>query len=67
VKEGVGRCEGHAIIAADVSGQATLLEKSLKGGESIVFAGGGESFAAQQITAGVIGDGQRIAVLPVAE
>src|SRR5438552_17912181 len=62
VEQSVGGCEGHAIIAADVSGQATFLEKPLKCGEREVFAGGGESFAAQQVTTGVIGDGERVAV-----
>jgi hypothetical protein len=67
VEQSVGGCEGHAIIAADVSGQAAFLEKPLKCGEGEVFTGGGESFAAQQVTTGVIGDGERVAVLAVAQ
>jgi hypothetical protein len=59
--------EGHAVIAADVGRQAAFLKKPLKYGESIVFAGGGESLASQEKTAGVIRDRQRIAVLTIAE
>src|SRR5207245_2242953 len=54
-------------FAADVRRQAALLEKPLKRGKDVVFAGGGESFAGQQITAGMIGNGQRIAVLTIAQ
>ena len=59
--------ERHTVIAADVGGQATLLEKPLPYGKSVVFAGGGKSFAAQQITAGMIGDRQRITILTIAQ
>ena len=67
VEQGMGGSEGHAVIAADVGRQAAFLKKPLKYGESIVFASGGKSLASQQKTAGVIGDGQRIAVLTIAE
>ena len=49
VEQGVGRSEGNAVIAANVIGKATLLEKPFKHGKSIVFAGRGKSFATQQI------------------
>src|SRR5208283_6179544 len=50
MKQGVGGREGHAIIAADVGGQATLLEKSLKHGKGILFPGGRKSFAGEKKT-----------------
>ena len=59
--------KGHAVVAADVGGQATLLEKPLKHGESVVFSGGRKRFAGEQKTAGMIGDGQRITVLAIAQ
>ena len=49
LEQGVGRSEGNAVIAADVRRQAALLEKPLKHGKGVVFAGGGESFATQQV------------------
>jgi hypothetical protein len=35
-------------VAADIGREAALLEKPLEGSESIVFTGGGESFAASK-------------------
>ena len=67
VKQGMGGSKRNAVIAADVGGQSTLPEKPFQRGKSIVFAGRGESFAAQQISAGVIGDLERVTVLVVAE
>ena len=58
MKQSVSGSEGHAVVAADVGGQAALLKPPLKHSKSVVFAGGRESFAAQQITAGMIGDGE---------
>jgi hypothetical protein len=60
VKQGMSGSKRNTVIAADVGGQSTVVEKPLKHGKSIVFAGRGESFAAQQISAGVIGDGERV-------
>src|SRR6266480_662863 len=67
VEQGMRGSEGHAVIAADVGGQAALLKKPLKHSKSVVFAGRRESFAGKQKTAGVIGDGQRVAVVMIAE
>lgn len=50
-----------------LAAQSALLKQPLKHSKSVVFAGGGESFAAQQIAAGVISDGERITVLAIAE
>jgi hypothetical protein len=59
--------EGHAVISADVGGQAALLKKPLKYSKSVIFPGRGKGFASEEITAGVVGDGQRIAVMMVAQ
>ena len=65
IKQGVGGREGHAVIAADVRRQATILKKPLKHGESAVFFGGRERLAGQQIPAGMIGDRQWVAVFTI--
>ena len=57
--------ERHAVIAADVGRPAAFFKEPLKYGKGQVFAGGGKRLASQQITAGMIGDGQRVAVLMV--
>src|SRR5258708_22540735 len=67
VEQGVCGSEGDAVIAADVGGQATLLKKPLKQSKSKGFLGGGKSFAGQQISAGMIGDGQRGAGLTITQ
>ena len=67
VEQSVGGSEGHAVVAADVGGQAALLKKPLKHSKSVIFSGGRKRFAGEQITAGVIGDRQRIAVLLIAQ
>ena len=59
--------EGHAVVAADVGGQAALFKKPLKHSESVIFFGGRERFAVQQVPAGVVGDRERIAVLTITE
>jgi len=65
VEQGVGGSERNTVIAADVGRQATFLKKPLKHSKSKVFLRGGKSFAGQQITAGMIGDGQWVAVLTI--
>ncbi|HKF04162.1 MAG TPA: hypothetical protein VKB49_17705 [Candidatus Sulfotelmatobacter sp.] len=67
VEQGVCRREGNAIVAPDAGGQATLLEKPLKHGESVVFPGRRKRFTSEQKTAGVIGDRERITVLAIAQ
>src|SRR5262245_46949361 len=42
---------------------ATFLKKPLKHSKSVVFFGGRERFAGQQVAAGMIGDGQRVAIV----
>ena len=67
VEQGVCRREGNAVVATDAGGQAALLEKPLKHRESVIFSGRRKRFASEQKTAGVIGDGERIAVLAIAQ
>src|SRR5207302_9269187 len=63
VKQGVRGSERHTVIAADVGWQAALLKKPLKHSESVVFTGRRKTLTGEQKPAGVVGDGQRIAVL----
>src|SRR5713226_3639125 len=65
VEQGVRGSEGNAVIAADVGRQAARLKKPLKYDKGIVFPGGGKSLTGEEITAGMIGDGQRVAVLTI--
>src|ERR1700683_1349160 len=67
VEQGVGGSEGHTVITADVGGQAALLKKPFKHGESVVFLGGRQGFTGKQKTAGVISDSQRVAVFTIAQ
>ena len=67
IKQSVSGSERNTVIAADVGGQAALLEKPLKHGECVCFFGGTEGFTGEKKAAGVIGDGQRIAVLMIAQ
>ena len=67
VEQGVGGSKRHPVVAADVCGQAALLKETLQDGESVVFARGGKSLAAEQVTAGMIGDGERIAILAITQ
>ena len=67
IEQGVSGSEGNTVIAADVRRQAALLKKPLKHGKSVIFFGGREGLTGEEIPAGVIGDGQRIAVLMIAQ
>ena len=67
IEQSVRGSEGHTVVAADVGGQATLLKKPLKHGESEVFSGRRKRFTGEEKTAGVIGDGERITVLAIAQ
>ena len=55
------------MVATNVGGQATLFEKPLKYSESVMFPGRGKRLTGKKETAGVIGDGQRVAILTIAE
>src|SRR5580704_14110499 len=67
VEQSVSGSEGNTVIAADAGGQAALLKKPFKHGESVGFFGAREGFTGEQKTAGVIGDRQRIAVLVISQ
>ena len=57
--------EGNAVVGANGSRQAKFLEYALKHRESIGFLGGRERLAGDEIAAGEVGDGQRIAISPI--
>jgi hypothetical protein len=67
VKQGVCGSKGHAVVTADVGGQATLFEKPLKHRESVVFSGRGKRFTSEEKTAGMVSNGEWVAVLTIAE
>jgi len=67
VKQSVRGSERHTVIAADVGGQAALFEKPLKYSESVVFPGGRKRLTGEQEPAGVVGDGERVAVLVISQ
>jgi hypothetical protein len=67
VEQSVRGSERHAVVAADVGGQATLLKKPLKYWESVVFSRRRKRFTSEQKTAGVIADRERITVVGIAE
>src|SRR3979409_1893498 len=67
VEQGVGGSEGNTVIAANVGRHAPLLKKPFKHGKSIDFFGGRKSLAGQEITTGMIGDRQRVAVLTITQ
>src|SRR5260221_2931955 len=67
VEQRVSRSEGHAVVAANAGRQAALLKKPLKHSESVVFTGRRKSLTGEEITAGMVGDRQRIAVLTIGE
>jgi hypothetical protein len=48
----------RCVVTANVGGQTAVLKKPFKHGKSEVFSGGGKRFAAEQVTAGMVGDGE---------
>src|ERR1700675_4646942 len=67
VAQGLSGSKGNTVIATDAGRQAALFKKPFQQSESAVFSGGRQGCAGEQKTAGVIGDCQRIAVLPISE
>ncbi len=65
LKQSVRGSERHTVIAADVGGQAALFKKPLKYGESVVFPGRRKRLTREEKAAGVVGDGERVAVLVI--
>src|SRR3954469_15932022 len=67
IEQASGTGEGHAVVGADRERQASLTEQSFGGRAGEGFAGRLQSFAQEQETRGMVCDGQRVAVPPVAE
>jgi hypothetical protein len=67
VEQGVGAGERHAVVGADGGGQAARAEQVREGGDGGRLARGIERFAEQQVARGVVGDGERVAIVAVAE
>jgi hypothetical protein len=67
IEQGVSASEGNAVVAADVGRQAALSKKPLKHSKSVVSFGRRKSHTGEEITAGMIGDGQRLAIFMIAE
>src|SRR5687767_1758102 len=59
--------EGHAVVRANGLGQPKLLKRALEDSEGVAFFGRRERFTGEQIATGEVGDGQRVAVPPIAE
>src|SRR5215469_2217350 len=62
VEETVGRGEGDAVVGTNGMGQTAFLEKALKGRKRALFLDRLHGFAEQKITAGVVGNGERVAI-----
>lgn len=67
IVEAVRACKRQAVIGADGIRQTALLEQPDEGLERARFLGRLEGFAHQNEARGLIGDGQRVTVFPVAE
>src|SRR5689334_25254524 len=63
------RCmrQGNAVVGANGLGQTAFLEQALKGSKSALFFGGFHGFTEQEITTGVVRDGEWVAVSLVPE
>ena len=66
-KSALGAGEGHAVVGADRLRQAEVLERALEHGEGETSWVVDQGLAGEQVAAGEVGDGQRIAVAPVGE
>src|ERR1700681_2494933 len=66
-EEGTGARERMAVVGADGQRQAEVLKSPLKHGKGVHLLGGREGVAAQKITAGKVGDRERIAVASIGE
>ena len=67
VEQGIGTGEGNTVIRADGDRQTALGEQPLEGGKRRLLAGGFQRLAQEQEARGVVGDGQRIAISPIAK
>ena len=62
VEQSVRGSEGHAVVAADIGGQAALLKKPLKYSECVAFPSRRKRLTSEEKPASVIVDRQRIAI-----
>src|ERR1700738_753316 len=67
IEQSIRTGEGDAVIGSDSGWQAALGKQLLEGGKCEVFAGGLEGLTQQQEARSVIPEGERIAIMPVAE
>jgi hypothetical protein len=67
VEERIGACKGHAVVGADGVWQTELLEDILENSEGVDLLGALQGFAGNQVTAGEVGDSQRIAVAAIGQ
>ena len=67
VEEGIGAGERDAVVGADGVRQSALGEQALERRDRALLADGVEGLAEQQEARRVIGDGERVAIVAVAE
>src|ERR1700728_4575176 len=67
VEETIGRGEGHAVVGTNGLGQAAFPKQALKGSKGALFLDGLHGLAEQKVTAGVIGNGQGVAIPLISE
>ena len=67
VEQTIGRGEGHAIVGTNGLRQAAFLKQALKGSKSALFLDRLHGLAEQEVTAGVIGNGQGVAISFISE
>ena len=66
-KKALAAGEGDAVVGADRQRQPKVLKSPFKHGKCVHLLGGAQGVAAQQVAAGEVGDGQRIAVASIGE
>ena len=62
VEEPIGRGKGHTVVGTNGLGQAAFFKQALEGGKGALFLDGFHSFAEQEKTAGIVGDGKGVAI-----
>ena len=66
-EQGVGTGEGDAVVGADGDRQAALGEQPFESGKSQLLADRLQRLAEEQKPRGMVGDGERVAIAPIAE
>lgn len=67
IEETIGAGKGDTIVGADGLGQTALLEQLFEGCKCRVFTHRLQGLAQQQEARGMVADGERIAIVPVAK